>query len=157
MRTGSCLFVLFWFQLEDKDNLNYVEITELLPTVTEPDSSATFTRLKSIRELILPDLDEYYTYHGSLTTPPCSEVVTWIDFKQSIPLSHSQVMLSSSVVVSLILRRKLLFFDFRIYLSSVQHHCPSNTILLAECALCTFERIWILIFSLQFEGTHKKP
>lgn len=97
--------------------MNYVEITELLPAVTEPDSSATFTRLKSIRELVLPYLDEYYTYHGSLTTPPCceshfflskmvkeveilsrvsflAEVVTWIDFKQSIPLSHSQVILA---------------------------------------------------------------
>lgn len=49
--------------------------------------------MQSIRDLILADahLNEYYTYHGSLTTPPCSEVVTWIDFKQSIPLSHAQV------------------------------------------------------------------
>lgn len=49
--------------------------------------------MKSVRDLILADthLTEYYTYHGSLTTPPCSEVVTWIDFKQSIPLSHAQV------------------------------------------------------------------
>lgn len=54
---------------------------------------ASFERMKSVRDLILDDtqLTEYYTYHGSLTTPPCSEVVTWIDFKRSIPLSHAQV------------------------------------------------------------------
>lgn len=81
------------FQLEDRDNANFAEITKLLPAVSEPESSTTFTHLKSIKNFILHDLDEYYTYHGSLTTPPCSEVVTWIDFKQSIPLSHSQVNL----------------------------------------------------------------
>lgn len=51
-----------------------------------------FQRMKSIGDLLLPKLDEYFTYHGSLTTPPCSEVVTWIDFKQPISLSHSQVI-----------------------------------------------------------------
>lgn len=78
-------------QLDDEDNANYIEITDLLANVSEPETSASFQRMKSIGDLILPELDQYYTYHGSLTTPPCSEVVTWIDFKQSIPLSHAQV------------------------------------------------------------------
>lgn len=79
------------FQLDKVDNPNYVEVTELLPNVSEPETSTTLTRLNTLQDFILPDLNEYYTYHGSLTTPPCSEVVTWIDFKQSIPLSHAQV------------------------------------------------------------------
>lgn len=66
-------------------------MTELLSNVSEPETLASFTRLRSIRDLILPELNDYYTYHGSLTTPPCSEVVTWVDFKKSIPLSHAQV------------------------------------------------------------------
>lgn len=79
-------------QLNDDDNPSYVEIANLLANVSEPETSASFQRMKSIGDLILPELDQYYTYHGSLTTPPCSEVVTWIDFKQSIPLSHAQVI-----------------------------------------------------------------
>lgn len=66
-------------------------MTELLSNVSQPETSIPFMRLNSIKDLILSDLNEYYTYHGSLTTPPCSEVVTWIDFKQPIPLSHAQV------------------------------------------------------------------
>lgn len=81
----------FSSKLDDEDNPNYVEITSLLANVSEPETSVSFQRMKSIGDLILPELDKYYTYHGSLTTPPCSEVVTWIDFKQSIPLSHAQV------------------------------------------------------------------
>jgi carbonic anhydrase len=37
-----------------------------------------------------PDLSSYYTYLGSLTTPPCSETVTWIVLKQWAEMSPEQ-------------------------------------------------------------------
>jgi len=39
----------------------------------------------------LPDTKEYYTYNGSLTTPPCTENVTWYIFKEPITVSFEQV------------------------------------------------------------------
>lgn len=33
----------------------------------------------------------YWTYLGSLTTPPCSECVIWIVYKEPIQVSHEQV------------------------------------------------------------------
>ncbi|MFT5139743.1 MAG: carbonic anhydrase [Rhodothermales bacterium] len=42
-------------------------------------------------QLLLPENEEYYRFNGSLTTPPCSEGVTWIVMKQPIFASSSQI------------------------------------------------------------------
>ncbi len=40
---------------------------------------------------LLPENRGYYTYMGSLTTPPCTEDVLWMVFKQPLPVSAEQV------------------------------------------------------------------
>ena len=46
----------------------------------------------SIAELLPRDLEKgYFWYRGSLTTPPCSEVVHWMVFSKAIPISEKQV------------------------------------------------------------------
>lgn len=40
---------------------------------------------------LLPAKREYYTYSGSLTTPPCSEGVLWLVMKQAVLLSKEQI------------------------------------------------------------------
>lgn len=40
---------------------------------------------------LLPNDKNYYTYTGSLTTPPCSQGVTFVMLKQSITMSPSQI------------------------------------------------------------------
>jgi carbonic anhydrase len=40
---------------------------------------------------LLPSDPAYYTYLGSLTTPPCSEGVTWYVLKTPVQLSSEQV------------------------------------------------------------------
>ncbi len=42
-------------------------------------------------EQLLPESRGYYTYDGSLTTPPCSEGVTWIVMKEGIEVSKEQI------------------------------------------------------------------
>ena len=40
---------------------------------------------------LLPSKRDYYHYEGSLTTPPCSEVVQWFVLKQPIPIPASYI------------------------------------------------------------------
>ena len=40
---------------------------------------------------LLPKNKAYYTFAGSLTTPPCSEGVTWFVLKHSTPISAAEI------------------------------------------------------------------
>lgn len=44
---------------------------------------------------LLPTTRSYYTYMGSLTTPPCSEGVLWLVMKQPMPVSQEQINIFS--------------------------------------------------------------
>lgn len=40
---------------------------------------------------LIPNRKDYFYYNGSLTTPPCSEGVTWIVLKQPVVASRGQI------------------------------------------------------------------
>ena len=44
---------------------------------------------------LLPKDRTYWTYMGSLTTPPCSEEVIWMVFRQPQPVSPDQIAIFS--------------------------------------------------------------
>ncbi len=46
--------------------------------------------LLNVNELLPPER-QYFTYMGSLTTPPCSEGVLWMVMKQPVPISAEQI------------------------------------------------------------------
>lgn len=45
----------------------------------------------TIGSLIPEEIEDFYTYSGSLTTPACSEIVTWFVVKQPVYASHEQL------------------------------------------------------------------
>jgi carbonic anhydrase len=53
----------------------------------EVDSGVTI----DVKDLLPRATDDYFTYSGSLTTPPCTESVRWIVLKQPSQLSKSQI------------------------------------------------------------------
>jgi len=50
-----------------------------------------------LKDLLPRALDDYFTYSGSLTTPPCSETVRWIVLKQPVQIARSQTAVFRSV------------------------------------------------------------
>ncbi|XP_077993550.1 carbonic anhydrase-related protein-like [Glandiceps talaboti] len=66
--------------------------TDHLETVQYKGRSVTVTTAFN-PNCLLPDpvLRDFWTYTGSLTTPPCSEKVTWIIFRYPLTISHSQM------------------------------------------------------------------
>ncbi|XP_077503175.1 carbonic anhydrase 1-like isoform X5 [Amblyomma americanum] len=67
-----------------------------LKKITDCMSKVTFKGMKCPLEQdidinsIIPANSSYWTYEGSLTTPPCYESVTWIVFKEPIEVSREQ-------------------------------------------------------------------
>uniref|UniRef100_K7FPE1 Carbonic anhydrase n=1 Tax=Pelodiscus sinensis TaxID=13735 RepID=K7FPE1_PELSI len=59
------------------------------------------TKLSSLDvQAMLPEnLSHFYRYHGSLTTPPCSESVIWTVFDSPIILSHTQISLLENTLL----------------------------------------------------------
>ncbi|KAF7381249.1 hypothetical protein HZH68_016124 [Vespula germanica] len=66
------------------------KIARLLPYVSHKDEVVEIAELIDPSKL-LPDDNGYWTYLGSLTTPPFNESVTWILFKKYIEVSHHQL------------------------------------------------------------------
>lgn len=65
---------------------------KFLSLVQEPGSSHTmYDNLFSIRDIIKSLNFEYLSYKGSLTTPPCSETVTWLVSMKPLNISSNEL------------------------------------------------------------------
>ncbi|XP_023308849.2 carbonic anhydrase 13-like [Lucilia cuprina] len=67
------------------------KIDQALGAIQQYNSSTLVNNL--ILEKLFDDIDkdEFFTYKGSLTTPPCSRAVTWIVFPEPIYISTQQI------------------------------------------------------------------
>ncbi len=85
--TGNLAVIGIFFQ-EGNENEFLAKFIDNAPSTADE----TFTSTDSINVAeLLPAENAYYTYTGSLTTPPCSEVVTWLVMKTPIEASSGQI------------------------------------------------------------------
>ncbi|XP_076759041.1 carbonic anhydrase 1 [Xylocopa sonorina] len=84
------LIVSFLFQITNADNPYLDHIVTNLWRIVQPGAKVHLPPFPLL--WIFPSFEkDYYTYNGSLTRPPCSEVVTWILQPEPIAISSSQV------------------------------------------------------------------
>ncbi len=86
--TTGKLAVIGVFVEEGAENAILKNYVDHLPATKDAtyDDASTFNALD-----FMPSDKSYFTYSGSLTTPPCSEIVTWIVMEHHIEASAAQI------------------------------------------------------------------
>ncbi|ACK67145.1 Carbonate dehydratase [Rippkaea orientalis PCC 8801] len=83
------LAVLAVFLKEGQENTHLKALWEAMPSHKIPEKLIDNVRV-SLEDL-LPKNPSIYRYFGSLTTPPCSEIVHWVIFQNPLEISATQI------------------------------------------------------------------
>nr|XP_045006741.1 carbonic anhydrase 6 [Jaculus jaculus] len=88
---GLAVLAAFAEIQEYAENTYYSNFISELANIKYP-GQTTALKDSSIQVMLPVDLYRYYTYEGSLTTPPCTQNVKWFILDDSIKLSKIQVL-----------------------------------------------------------------
>nr|XP_010591709.1 carbonic anhydrase 6 [Loxodonta africana] len=87
---GLAVIAAFCEVQDNTENTYYSELISQLQNIRHPGQSTTLAGL-DIKDMLPENLHDYYTYLGSLTTPPCTENVLWFVLAEPVRLSSAQV------------------------------------------------------------------
>lgn len=88
---GLCVLG-FFYQLSEHESPELVNVIRNISLIEEFNKSILLNSTFSLQSLLGDvDTDRFYTYRGSLTTPPCSEAVRWVLFPDTLPVTNSQM------------------------------------------------------------------
>lgn len=73
------------------EHAEFKKLTDACSQLVEAYTSVTLEEPFDAAKLLKNDLTRYWTYPGSLTTPPLLESVTWIIFKEPVEISQQQM------------------------------------------------------------------
>ncbi|KAJ9579381.1 hypothetical protein L9F63_024513, partial [Diploptera punctata] len=90
---GGIRVIGFFFRISDREhnNTGLQEVVDLLQAVRLADTSTVVTEPFPISRLVPEFSSQYFTYNGSLTTPPCAETVSWVIRKEPLTVSRQQI------------------------------------------------------------------
>ncbi|KAH8406153.1 hypothetical protein KR215_005944 [Drosophila sulfurigaster] len=97
---GVVVLAFFFKVVEKPLNPYYGEFVEILSLIRGKDSSKNLVEPLPLWKFLSTYSTTYYSYIGSLTTPPCSEEVLWIDYQDAIYISEYQLNLFRNLTAS---------------------------------------------------------
>merc|ERR1719341_2135134 len=85
------------FKVSPKDNKALAPILKSLKKVQEAHTDIDIKSSVPLSHLLPRNIDRYFRYEGSLTTPTCNEVVTWTLFERPVHISEEQLEMFRSL------------------------------------------------------------
>lgn len=88
---GIAVLAFFFKASGRKYNPFYGEFVEMISSLDRKGKSEDLVESLPLMKFLSTNSMNYYSYIGSLTTPPCTEKVIWIDYQKPIALADYQL------------------------------------------------------------------
>ncbi|XP_038578713.1 carbonic anhydrase 6 [Micropterus salmoides] len=93
------------------ENTYYSDFISNLAKIKYAGQSMNISKI-NVRSMLPENLNHFFRYQGSLTTPPCYESILWTVFDTPITLSHNQIRKLESTLMDI--DNKTIWNDYRI-------------------------------------------